>query len=99
MRLSRPRFTVRRMMVAVAVLACLLAFALRPYPTMILGLGVANVTCWSDGTSTVVVSGKGTTIRRTHVYGPLQKVNWSDGSTSWYLVPWTPWRRRQAGGR
>jgi hypothetical protein len=99
MRLTRPRFTVRRLMLAVAVLACLMAFALRPYPTTILGLGPACAIYWSDGSHTVVLYGKGTTFSQRRNYGPVMRVDWSDGSTSWYLVPWMPRWDRQAGSR
>jgi hypothetical protein len=90
MRLTRPRFTVRRLMVAVAVVACLLAFAARPYPTMISTYGPFTVIYWSDGHGTAVVPGKGTLISRKRSYGPVMRVDWGDGSASWYLALRTP---------
>src|SRR4051794_20704745 len=93
MRLTRARFTVRRLMVAVAVAACLMAFATRPHPRMILGLGAVMIIQWSDDTSTVA-SGDEPAPKRMHEYGPVMRVDWSDGSTSWYYVGLLPWLRR-----
>jgi hypothetical protein len=92
--LPRPRFTVRRLMVAVAIMAYLLAFAARPHPTIVIGSGLYSIIAWSDGTRTTIASRKGPAIARWRAYGPVARVDWSDGSTNWYYVGLLPWLRQ-----
>ncbi len=83
----RLRLTVRRMMVAVAVVATLVylgTLLMRPYPTIGIFNGVYNV-AWSDGSSTTYRSWEDHPSRRVRHLGPIVWVLWKDGSSSLHL--------------
>ena len=85
MRLPRVRFTVRRMMVAVAVVATGLAWAIaRPYPDpdSVFNVSVQFVE-WSDGRVTIADGPKMMSWRGNSWF---YMVDWPDGSVSYYLV-------------
>src|SRR4051812_41825217 len=82
MRLSRVRFSVRGVMAAVMAVAVALAVMGRRHPVGGMAVAGLGVVMWSDGSMT-----KGAMPVPTDYQGlgPLLKVGWSDGSTSWYL--------------
>src|SRR5438309_1166228 len=83
MTLPRLRITVRRLMVAVAIEAVLLTATTRPDPVIGFQFGDLAIVGWSNGESTVK---SGPAPVRFHAVGPVIRVLWSDGSTSWYLT-------------
>jgi hypothetical protein len=98
MRLPRVRFSVWTMMVAVAafglVLGGAIAFIRRSYPTDV--MTVREPGCdpwvhgglyqaWTDGWI-IRVDESHPCVRGRAYYGPLTRVEWSNGSTGWY---WT----------
>ncbi len=89
MKRPRVRFTVRRMMIAVAVLALLLVgvrtIASRPHPSILFS-SAAHYVAWSDGTMTAVSTGPREPVFRYYRLATL--VSWPDGSFSVYLHPW-----------
>jgi hypothetical protein len=89
MRVPRVKFTVRRMMIAVAVMA-LISWAARtivsrPYPTECESYSVHFVG-WSDHTTTVVPGGPRDLLLKGYRLATL--VRWPDGGFSVYLHPW-----------
>ena len=83
MKLPRVRFTIRRMMIAVAIVAVLLTATMRPYPIIGLQFGDLGIVKWSDGSRTFK---SGPAPVNFHAVGPVIRVEWSDGSTSWCLT-------------
>lgn len=83
MKLPRVRFTVRWLMAAVAVVAVLLAATTRPYPIIGFQFGEFGIVGWSDGSRTIKDGPSPVSFR---AVGPVLRVKWSDGSTSWYLT-------------
>jgi hypothetical protein len=85
--LPRPRFTVRRLMVAVASTAVLIlaakAVLSRPHPTSMWDTSAGYYITWSDGTMTQIDPTPRPLVLREWRWGTL--VNWPDGSFSVYL--------------
>ena len=83
MRLPRMRFRVRGLMIAVAVVAALLAWAItRPYPVQGFTLGL-NYVSWSDGRTTTA---DGPRMMAWRGNSWFYVIDWPDGSVSYYLV-------------
>ena len=83
MRRPRLRFTIRRSMVAVAIVAAMLVWAInRPYPTDAFA-SAAWYVFWSDGTSTVE---EGSNMMRWRGTSWFQVVDFPDGRTGYYLT-------------
>ena len=94
------RITVRRMMVAVAVLAVssggAIAIVRRPSPTDTFhvghegqsGIGGSGTLsqAWSDGWI-IAVQGEGQDLKDRQWYGPVMRARWGDGSRSWSWRP------------
>lgn len=83
MRVPRVRFTVLRMMSVVAIIAALLAWAIkRPYPVEGFTLGLDYVV-WSDGRTTTAAGPRMMAWRGNSWF---YIIDWPDGSVSYYLV-------------
>jgi hypothetical protein len=83
MRRPRLRLTIRRMMVAVAIVAALLVWAIRrPYPTEAFA-SAAWYVFWSDGSSTVE---EGSSMMKFRGTSWFLIVDWPDGHTGYYLT-------------
>ena len=94
MKLHRPRLTLRRMMVLIALVAVGFQIAvrlLRPYPTIGILNGDYNV-LWSDGSSTSYWSWNDHPSLQHRDFGPFVWMNWKDGSSSlhWRYTPKRP---------
>lgn len=100
MRRPRVRFSVRRLMAAMAIVALGLTVLMRrPCPIGGLSMFGLGVVYWSDGSTT---KGALPAPERYREYGPLLRVEWSDGSVSWYLgrsAPTGPATRRELAVR
>ena len=83
MQIPRVRFTVRRMMAVVAIFAVLFAVTRRPHPIIGFQFGDLGIVGWSDGSRTIK---SGPSPVNFQAVGPVIRVKWSDGSTSWYLT-------------
>jgi hypothetical protein len=86
MNLSRfsPKFTVRRLMVAVAIVAVLIGLIVRrPRPRGTYSDARHCWVVWSDGTSTEQAA-----MPKLRGNSWLLIIDWADGSTSYY--PWLP---------
>ena len=88
MKVPRVRFSVRRMIVAVAMVAVLLGWAIRrPYPLLV-SCSASCLIVWSDGSTTMTREGP-----RVRENSWLLIVDWPDGRTGYYLKPWFAYRR------
>jgi hypothetical protein len=76
-RLPRVRFKLWVVFVAIAAVAVLLVVLMRPHPVA----SIFNLVKWSDGSRTI----NGPAPTRYHTFGPLLTVDWSDGTSSWYV--------------
>jgi hypothetical protein len=97
MRRPRLRFTIRRMMVAVAIVAAVLVWAInRPYPTDAEAFAAWYV-FWSDGTMTTEEGSNMMNFRGTSWFSI---VDWPDGRTGYYLKVRKPaWLPSPEAGR
>jgi len=90
MRQPRIRFTIRRMMVAVAIAALLLVAykeGRKRAPYVLMTEGTGTYIQWEDG-SIRCVTGDASIPTECERYALFTRVKWSDGSTTVYL----PWR-------
>jgi hypothetical protein len=101
MRLPRVRFTMRTMLVAVAMSAVTLGgvivFLRGPYPVqaLLIPTGFTDKDGgperrighrWSDGRLRFI-EGDGRWLKGHRRYGPIVRIEWTDGSTSYRLSP------------
>lgn len=77
MRLPPVRFKLWVVFVAIAAVAVVIALLMRPHPVA----SMSSFVKWSDGSRTM----NGPSPTRYHPFGPLLTVDWSDGTSSWYL--------------
>jgi HEAT repeat protein/thiol-disulfide isomerase/thioredoxin len=77
MRLPRLRFKLWVLIVAIAAVAVLIVVMMRPHPVG----SIFTLVKWSDGSRTIT----GPAPTRYRTFGPLLGVEWSDGSSRWYL--------------
>ncbi len=77
MRVPRLRFKLWVLIVAIAAVAVLIIVMMRPHPVG----SIFTLVKWSDGSRTIT----GPAPTRYRTFGPLLGVEWSDGSSSWYL--------------
>src|SRR5260370_125481 len=97
MRMPRVRFTVRRMMVVVVVVAGVTALLRRPYPVSAVryptgvkspdGCSEESLELeqhWSNGRLQPLNTGA-LWFKDPRRYGPLLRIEWSDGTNSYYL--------------
>ena len=80
-RLPRMRIAVWSLMAATAVIALVLVYLMRPHPVAWFRFAPGFV-WWSDGSRTLE---QGPTPESYRLFGPLLKVKWSNGWSSWYL--------------
>ena len=80
-RLPRMRVTVWSLMAATAVIALVIVYLMRPHPVAWFRFAPGFV-WWSDGSRTLE---QGPTPESYRLFGPLLKVKWSNGWSSWYL--------------
>jgi hypothetical protein len=83
-----PRFRLRTLLIAVIVVAALLGWLARPYPTNVrLGGGPSQIT-WSNGEVSELAPNGALPSKCRH-RGPLIAVDWDDGTATWHLkVPY-----------
>jgi hypothetical protein len=87
MRRPRLRLTIRQMMVAVAIVAAVLVWAInRPYPLWAMANAVLLVE-WSDGSETIESGPNPIRFRGTSWFAI---VDWPDGRTGYYLTAREP---------
>ena len=88
-----PRFRIRALLIAVAVVAALLGWLARPYPSNIRVGGGPSQIAWSNGAVTKLGPADPLPRRWRH-RGPLIAVEWTDGTATWHLkVPYKgEWR-------
>jgi hypothetical protein len=87
-----PRFRLPTLMLAIALLAGLFGWLLRPHPVLAFitadhlkpFTNKLQMICWYD-CSMSEVSGSDARCFKKRNYGPLLAVDWSDGSVSWYV--------------
>ncbi len=83
MRLPRLRWTLRTCLAAIAVIAVAIVFLLRPHPVASFRVDpTLTMVWWSDGSRTQEHDEAPANYRG---FGPLLNVQWSNGSSSWYL--------------
>ena len=75
------RVTVWSLMAATAVIALVIVYLMRPHPVAWFRFAPGFV-WWSDGSRTLE---QGPTPESYRLFGPLLKVKWSNGWSSWYL--------------
>jgi hypothetical protein len=96
-----PRFRLRTLLIAVAIVAASLGWFARPYPFEIRVGGGPTQFRWSNGWVTEQERADPVP-RRWRIRGPLVAVDWTDGATTWHLrVPykchWVWWRSAESG--
>ena len=83
-RLPHPRFTIRRLMVAIAIVGALFGWLARPRPIGYRLGGGPPLMAWSDGT--ITAGGPMPKWRGGYrQFGPFCGVAWQGGGMSWYL--------------
>jgi hypothetical protein len=96
-----PRFRLRTLLIAMAIVAAILGWLARPYPFIIrVGGGKSRIT-WSNG-SVTEQEWADPLPRRWRIRGPLVAVDWTDGATDWHFqVPykgqWVWWSSTESG--
>lgn len=95
MAIRRPRLSLKGMILAIAASGLLISITLRllkPYPIAMVINGGCHV-AWSDRTSSSYRSHLEAPRYQTFAFGPIVRVNWGDGSSSFHLR-FTPQKSR-----